>query len=343
MGSIIQATPFLHALKEEYSNSNIDLLTFSENRFIAESLGIFRHVYTLDHSSGFFNFIWNTIKFIIRKWHKYILIIDLEFFASFSTLIVKLLASSYTIGFGSFIKCRNRCYSCTVIFDHSNHIRLIFLKFLNAININKDVNIRLIKPHIPSEKLLSTCGKLPRLNDISLKIAVNINTGDICQNRRWPEENFCKLIDFIQNDFDSIQIYLVGSKKDLSFVKFFYESLPNKKDVHVVAGKLDILEFSWVLSKMAYLITNDSGPLHISEAVGTPVVCFFGPETPNLYGPMLKSSIVFYKNLYCSPCLNTYNIKRSHCKDNQCLKLITAEEVYFIVKPKLIEAFHNVQ
>jgi ADP-heptose:LPS heptosyltransferase len=79
---------------------------------------------------------------------------------------------------------------------------------------------------------------------------------------------------------------------------------------------------------MMFLVTNDSGPLHISEAVGTPTVCFFGPETPNLFGPTLTNSLIFYQNMYCSPCLNTYNIKKSTCIDNQCLKRITPQHVF---------------
>lgn len=136
----------------------------------------------------------------------------------------------------------------------------------------------------------------------------------------------------MQIDNSELEVYLCGGKEDLPKVMHFYDLLPNKRKVFVLAGKLDILEFSFLLSKMDWLITSDSGPLHIAESIGTPVISFFGPETPNLYGPLLKKSLIFYKDLYCSPCLNTYNHKRTNCVDNQCLGMITVEDVYHQIK-----------
>ena len=334
IGSIIEATPLLRALKREYPDLPIDLLTFSENKHVAESLELFRNVHVIVFRKRIFNLFFQTMRFVISKRQKYSLIIDLEFFAYFSALVTKMLSSTYSLGFEGFFNSRNRCYSRTVVFDHSNHVRFIFLKFLDSLYLKNSSDIALSSLNISREKKISALQKFPSLNEDGIQIAININSSSLCTNRRWPEENFRKLIGFIQKDYQNPQIYLVGGKEDLPSVKYFFESLPDKKNIHITAGKLDILEFSFALSKMALLISSDSGPLHIAESLGIPVVGFFGPETPNLYGPLSERSFVFYRNLYCSPCLNTYNHKRSKCKDNQCLKLITTEEVYGEMKNK---------
>ncbi|MBU0477568.1 glycosyltransferase family 9 protein [bacterium] len=333
-GSILEATPFFHSLKQSYSDVALDILTFSDNKQIVESLGLFRNVHVMDSRKGILNFFKQTIRFILSYRQKYSLVIDMDFFAYFSALITKISGSIYSLGFKSFFPRRNRCYSCTVVFDHSSHIRMIFLKFLDALHIKNPEDISLLAPNVPEEKKLSVMEKFPELKDNRPKIAVNINAGNLFMGRRWPEENFRKLIGLIQQDCNNLQIYLVGGKEDLPVVISFYESLPDKRGVHVTAGKLDIMEFSYVLSKMDCLITSDSGPLHIAEAIGIPIVGFFGPETPNLYGPMSDRSLVFYKNLFCSPCLNTYNHKMSDCTNNQCLKLISAEDVYEKIKDR---------
>lgn len=333
-GSIIEATPLFRFLKQEYPHSTLDIFTFSANKKMAWSLGLFRKVYVLDLKRGIFNFSRQTLRFILAHRKKYDLVVDLEFFALFSALVTKMLGSRYSLGFKTFFKSRNRCYSRTVVFDHSNHIRLIFLKFLDALYVKEPADITLLPPKIPEDKKLSVMKKFPMLKDNYLNIAVNINSSGLFTNRRWPEEEFRKLIGFMQQDCKGLQIYLVGGKEDLPTVESFYQSLPEKRGVHIMAGQLDILEFSYALSKMACLITSDSGPLHIAEALGVPVVGFFGPETPNLYGPVSEKSLAFYKNLFCSPCLNVYNHKRSDCCDNLCLKLISAEEVYEKIKSK---------
>ena len=69
-------------------------------------------------------------------------------------------------------------------------------------------------------------------------------------------------------------------------------------------------------------------------ALGIPTISFFGPETPSLYGPVSGEYYVFYKNIYCSPCLNIYNTKNSDCKNNECLKLIKPGEVLELIKSK---------
>lgn len=336
IGSILLAGPLLHNLKKEFPDVPIDFLSFQENREFIQHLKFIRNVYTINLKNGLFSFIIETLG-IIKKCRKiYSLIIDLEFFAGYSALMTKLLAAEYSLGFESLYKVRNLYYSRTVIFDHSTHVRLVFLKFLSALGIGDDFEDKLIPPNISENIQETLVQKFPMLNENKIKIAININTGELSANRLWPFEYFQKLVLLLKENTKGIKIFLVGGKGDISFVNSFYDSLPEKKDIFNIAGKLDLLEFSWAMTKMTCLITNDSGPLHIAEAIGTPTACFFGPETPNLYGPVSPKSIVFYKNLYCSPCLNTYSHKKSKCKDNKCLKSISPEYVYEQLNKKIL-------
>src|SRR3989304_675585 len=180
-GSLLEATPLFKALKKRYPDSTIDLLTFPANKEIALSLELFRKVYVIELRKRFLSFFWQTLRFIFRHRKKYSLVIDLEFFALFSALVTKMLGSRYSMGFKTFLAMRNRCYSRTVVFDHSNHVRKIF----------------------------------PILEENYLHIAVNINSSDLFINRRWPEDYFRKLIGFMQRDCNNPQIYLIGGREDL--------------------------------------------------------------------------------------------------------------------------------
>lgn len=328
MGSILQATPLLENLKIKYTDAQLDILTFSSNRQIVESLGLFQNIYTIDWSLGIPRFLIKTILFILKNLKRYTMVIDIEFFSMFSALLTKALARDYSLGFGGFYSGRNRIYSKTVIFDHSTHIRLIFLKFLNALNIEIPSDIKMIPPNITIKDTQSVDNLYPILKKEVPKIAVNINTGELCMNRRWPINHFKALIDQLSNKYSDLIFFLIGSKDDTSYVESLYISLKNKERVYMTTGILNIVETVYLLKHMTFLITNDSGPLHISEAIGTPVVSFFGPETPNLFGPTLTNSMVFYLNMYCSPCLNTYTAKKTTCKNNFCLNNISSDQVY---------------
>ena len=100
-----------------------------------------------------------------------------------------------------------------------------------------------------------------------------------------------------------------------------------------VAGKFSLEELCGLLTKSELLITNDSGPLHIAEALAVPTISFFGPETPLLYGPTGDTHVVFYKGIYCSPCLNVHNQKKAPCNGNNvCMQLISPDDVFASTK-----------
>ena len=50
-----------------------------------------------------------------------------------------------------------------------------------------------------------------------------------------------------------------------------------------IVGQVPLLELAAVLTRLAVLITGDTGPAHLAAAVDTPVVAIFGPTDPNRY------------------------------------------------------------
>jgi heptosyltransferase-2 len=70
-----------------------------------------------------------------------------------------------------------------------------------------------------------------------------------------------------------------------------------------LTGTLSIIESAAVLKQCGALVTNDSAPLHLAEAAGTPVVAFFGPTVREFgYYPRLARSRVLERTLPCRPC-----------------------------------------
>jgi heptosyltransferase II len=77
-------------------------------------------------------------------------------------------------------------------------------------------------------------------------------------------------------------------------------------------GALPAIDARWLglpalavlLSRCAVVISNDSGPVHLAQAVGTPVVDVFGPTEPVRWGPRGAHARVVTLQLACSPCTN---------------------------------------
>lgn len=95
-----------------------------------------------------------------------------------------------------------------------------------------------------------------------------------------------------------------------------------------LSGSTGLRELAAFLSECDVLVTNDSGPMHIGYAVGTPLVALFGSTSPERTGPVGKEATVIRKHVDCSPCF-----ERECSKERlACMDLISTDEVFSAVQ-----------
>jgi lipopolysaccharide heptosyltransferase II len=332
MGSLILASPMVRALRQRYPNARIDLLTIEQNRALSEILTIFDKVHTVDTRT-----LRSVVKSMLSALHrirreKYDVVIDAEFFSRLSSLVTYLVRARYSVGFYLPEIWRGNFLTHPVHFNYYRHAILGFMALARSLGA-ESADYALERLVISNEAEKSVRAKLKTLGvrPGQRLICVNVNTGPLSPERRWPEENFVKLIQLMLSKFPDIIILLIGAPSDLPLVTKIHALVGSESQdgVFNVAGKFSLPEICALLRTSELLITNDSGPLHLAEALATPAVSFFGPETPLLYGPTGHNQVVFYKGIYCSPCLNVHNQKQAPCKGNNvCMKLISPEEVF---------------
>ena len=93
-----------------------------------------------------------------------------------------------------------------------------------------------------------------------------------------------------------------------------------------LTGRLSLGMLGALLKTSSLLISNDSGPVHIASAVGTPVISIFGRNQPGLspvrWRPLGENARVVWKNVGCDPCL------AHNCEIHfLCLDVISVEDV----------------
>ena len=167
------------------------------------------------------------------------------------------------------------------------------------------------------------------LSDMKPLIAINPSARWI--KKRWPAVSYSALINQLIKELKA-GIIIVGSKDDVPIANEI-SSLVHEK-IGIATGKTSIKSLAALLTRVNLLITNDSGPMHIAAALGTPVVALFGPTDPKLTGPYGRGHVVIRKNLDCSPCL------RRPCTEGKplCMETITAEEVEKAVRATLYQS-----
>lgn len=139
------------------------------------------------------------------------------------------------------------------------------------------------------------------------------------QSKNWPIPYFVELIKSLPNNF-----VIVGSKSDEEIASNI-EKYSQGKAISL-AGKTSLRELIAVFKKSIFVISPDTGSMHLAVACGKRVVAIFGPTSPERTGPFGDEHLVINTDLPCSPCFKKY------CPELKCMKEITPKKVYDKIK-----------
>jgi len=143
--------------------------------------------------------------------------------------------------------------------------------------------------------------------------------------KRWPSEKFISAASEIQKRTGCLWI-LFGGKSDPLLAEQIYALFQNSPLTHInLSGKTSLRELMSLLKLCCVLLTNDTGPMHVAAALGTPVVVPFGSTSPELTGPGLPGDArnrLLKSDAQCSPCF-----LRECPIDFRCMNGISVERV----------------
>jgi heptosyltransferase-2 len=130
---------------------------------------------------------------------------------------------------------------------------------------------------------------------------VAVAPGSAWTTKRWPEGRFIDLCRRLVQR--GAPVALVGGKEDEVLCERIRIATGNR-GVMSAAGRLSVLQSAALIGSSAVLVTNDSAPLHLASAVGTPIVSIFGATSPAFgFGPRGPRDVVIeIHGLSCRPC-----------------------------------------
>jgi len=112
-------------------------------------------------------------------------------------------------------------------------------------------------------------------------------------SRRWPLEQFASLADFLIRN-DQLRVLVFLGPEELAIVKdirrLFAPSI-------VILDQLTIPQLAAAQARLAAFVSNDTGPMQIASAVGTPVVLLLDKRAPESYLPQGERHRVIYNSL----------------------------------------------
>ena len=149
-------------------------------------------------------------------------------------------------------------------------------------------------------------------------------------SKRWHPERFAGVAMKVIDDLGG-SVLILGGPSEAPIAAEICKVLKGavsyssySERVLSVAGKTHLRQLAALISECDLLVTNDSGPMHIGYAVGTPLVAVFGSTSADHTGPVGEGSRVVKKDIECAPCYE----RTCRRGDLKCMDLITADEVF---------------
>jgi len=323
IGDVVLSTSVLPSLRSAYPNSEIHFLVETSGKDVVEDNPNVDRIVILprkewERLSGPARFREN-IRFIkeLRSF-QYDLVFDL--FGNPRSAILTLFSGARTrIGFA--FRGRKIAYTHKVTprgaHVHEVEFNLDALRHLDIPIVSKSPCFP-IKP--TNRQMLQDW-----LNDKGLKDAflIGIHAWGSWDAKRWELEKFARLADHLIRIYQAKIILLWGPGEK----EYARQVQAYMKHPACLAPETSLKELGGLISLCHLIVANDSGPMHIAAAVGTPTVGIFGPTHYQLQGPYgPQHGVAYKKDLICLGC------NRLECKERTCMDTLEVEDVLEVIK-----------
>jgi ADP-heptose:LPS heptosyltransferase len=342
MGSLVLAYPMFQQLKKRYPGAKLYGLLFEKNKEVLTLLGVTppENILTIRDTS-FHVFAIDCLRTLnqIRKL-KVDVVIDCELFARISSIFSFLSGARIRVGFHPYTQAglyRGSFINRPVLFNPYHHISRQFLTLAAAID---SVSVPKAKQPLGRTNLRVPLIDFARdeIDAMQARLRADFRAaadkrlvliypgGGILPIRAWPRNYYSQVAgELIKKGY---AVGVVGLAEDRHLATAILSDCNNPACIDLTGYTRTVSELMLIFQFAALLITNDGGPGQFAAMTPIPAIIFYGPETPDLYGPADEKATIFYNPLPCSPCLTAFNHRNSPCDgDNQCLKQIPPEQV----------------
>lgn len=320
IGDIILTSTLVRCLRKKFPDSTIDFIVKKQFKQLVEFNPDINNVFTIDTSEGFKGI--RELKKQLQK-ENYTYLFDIH--KNFRSLYF-----SFLFGGEDVLKYKKNVLKRSLLvklgidlFKDENPVFIRFLESAKSLDVTYDNNYTSF--YIPEFKISSFKNISDKLSFNTTQPYVVFGPGASFKNKQWPTEYFIELANLLTNS--DIQIAIVGGKSEQNIGEEICNKSTNKKIINF-AGQLDLLESGVLLSKAKVCVVNDTGMLHMSEALDVPVIGLYGPTVKQFgYFPILPESIAVEVQLSCRPCTK---MGKNTCPKGHflCMKNIYPKSVF---------------
>lgn len=318
IGDVILITPLIRSAKELYPQAEIDVLVVPAAAKLLENNPHIRHVHRYNkRQKGEFM---KTLRLL--KNEKYDMAIS-PHSSTRSHLLLYLAAIPHRLGF-----------------DRGIARGLLTAKIKHPKGIHKSQKNLALLSLISQREFSFQTELFPSVQDVENvrnmllplrgKRLIAVAPGSVWGTKRWHIEHYTQLC--VMLDELGFGLVLTGSAAEKDLCDQILQACPNALSL---CGETNLLESAAAIKEAELIICNDSGALHIANAMKTPVLAFFGPTVLSIgYFPFREGDKVFEVDLECRPC-SSHGPQVCPKGHHNCMKMIKPEAVFEYIKKRM--------
>lgn len=314
LGDAILGTPLVRALKELYPNALIDIVLIPQTAAIYKHNPHINEIYLFDKRNRLKRMasFWGLIG-VLRK-NRYRMAISTHVHLS-TTMIMQLSSIPMRVGF-------RRLKGLTAAVTVEKGLQVV------------KRNLKLMRPFTKREFTHHTelfwdqttqdqSEAFIQEHQLDTNKLIALAPGSVWATKRWLPEHFAQVVSSLTEA--GFQCVLVGGKEDKALCAMIITE--SKTDAVNAAGSFNILGSAALIKSCRLLISNDSAPLHLANAVGTKVLAVFGPTVKRFgFFPIGAEDRVLEIDLDCRPC-GKHGHQKCPLKHFRCMREILPEMV----------------
>ncbi len=311
LGDIVLTTPAIRAIRAHFPNAYIAMLVAKQSADVLRQNPNLNEIIQFNRSAR--DKDTGEMLRILRILRQRKFALTFDFQRKFRTeLLMYLSGASERVGKG-------RLCTIRVPEQGNKHATEHYFDLLHAAGIPAES--RELEIFLSKFERADACYVFEEAGVSELQLKVGLFPGAGWKLREWMPERFASIGDRLVQHFNA-QVLIFGGPKDVELVTTVC-NLMNEPAVPF-AGTLQIRQLAASIEKCDLFLTNDTGPMHIAAAVGTPTLALFGPGNHIRFQPLGDAHTIIRYDVPCSPCKQFTD----KCKDNICMKQITVDEVW---------------
>ena len=148
-----------------------------------------------------------------------------------------------------------------------------------------------------------------------------VHTGGNWALKRWPAEHFSAWIKLLRRK-SPLRLVFCGGDGEKLLVEEIIRRADDARSVSI-CGQTDVSMLALILKGAAFVLSNDSGPIHLAASQSAPIIGLFGPTRAAMTGPRSNGRVsIIESDFGCElPCYF------SECRDRKCMAALAPETV----------------